>query len=122
MFEAAFGSHLDDVSKTFGGDQRRFGASTFDEGIGGQCRSVDDLSNRRRLQTRLLTNLMHALNNGIFRGCVGGQNFGRKPLTISFHDHIREGSTNIHAHPGLRLSHRNHLSIWQNVGEAEDQF
>ena len=66
---------------------------------------MDDLADVRRCHTRLGTNLMQAVDDGVFGGDVSGQNLGRKLLALDLDHHVGEGAADIDAHANCAVAH-----------------
>ena len=66
---------------------------------------MDDLADVRRGHTRLCTDLMQAVDDGVFGGDVSGQNLGRKLLALDLDHHVSEGAADIDAHANCAVAH-----------------
>ena len=97
LFKPRLGPHLDHIAKPFSGDQRRLGPAPFDQGVGGKGRAMDDLVDVAGINTRLGQNLMHPVDDRVFRGRIGGQHFGRENLRAFFQNNVGKCAADIDA-------------------------
>ena len=98
MLKPAFGAHLDHIAKPFGGDQSGFRPAPFDQRVGGQGRSVNDLTNVSGRDPRLGADLMHPIDDRVFGCAVGCENLDRMLHLPLLQYDIGEGSANIDPH------------------------
>ena len=105
LFKPTFGAHFDHVAKPLGGDQRCLGSASFNQGVGCKGCAVDDLANIRWRNTCLCANLVHAVDDRVFRGRVGGQNLCRKLLALYFDHNVSKRAADVDAHADCAVAH-----------------
>ena len=101
LFKPAFGTHLDHIAEALRGDQRRLRPASFDQRIGGKRRAMNDLTDLCRVHPRLGADLMHAINDRVFRRCISRQHLRRMLRAVNFNHHVGEGTADINAQPDL---------------------
>jgi hypothetical protein len=70
LVEAAFGPHLDDVAKAFGGHEGGARAASFDQGVGRERRPVDDEVDLAGTNARFLGYIGDSVEYRLFRPCT----------------------------------------------------
>jgi len=98
LFKPAFRAHFNNITKALCGDKRGLCPAAFNQRIGGQSCTMNNLADLTGMNSCLGTDLMQACHNRLFWGIISGQNFGGYMLAArSFQHNICKGSANIHA-------------------------
>ena len=101
LFKPAFGSHLYDIAKTFGGDEGGFRPAPFYQGIGCQCCAMNDKRDRFGVDVIFTTDQADPLYDGFLWGVMACQNLGgeqrREALILpAGEDNIGKSAADIH--------------------------
>ena len=134
LLEPRFGAHFDDVAKSLGRDQRRPCPPALDNGIGRQRRAVNDLPDGAGANPGLAACLMHAVDDRVLRGRIGGKNLGQELLAFALQHDVGKGPADVNAESDGARSHvvsprriseglRNHLRMSQaSERKTQTQF
>ena len=117
LFEARFGAHLDHVAEAFGRDEGGAGAAPFDQRIGGERGAVDDAGERGGCEAGAGTDLVHAVEDGVFGRGVGGQDLDREEARRGFEHDVGEGAADIDAEMS-EVSHVARLALRAGEGKG----
>ena len=83
------------VAEAFRCQQGRAGATSLDDGIGGEGRSVDDQVDILRVNAGFRQHFGNAVEDAFFRGLAGRQDFARDIGRRALQHHVGERAANI---------------------------
>ena len=95
MVEAFFIALLDHIAETFRGDEGGDGTLPLNQGIGGQCRAVDEHAHVLRTDARFCDELCRTFQHGQFRRMGGGQQFAAPAFGAVFQNDVGKSAANI---------------------------
>ena len=114
VVEALFIALLDHIAETFRGDEGRRCPLTFDQGIGGERRTVDEDADILRADSSLGDQLCSTFQHGQFRCVGGGQQLSAPALGTLFKNNVGESATDIGSQ-FVRNSHVLHMPCKRGV-------